>query len=165
MPGMTDIAHLQRIIAAYGSDDPVAAVFQALDQALTNKPGHRLFTILVYHPQLAQSQRAWSSQPGIYPPGGRKALSQAPRMRQVLASGEPFIGHTREDIRENYPDHEKLFALGCESVVNMPVRWGGTVLGTVNLLHGAAHYREADLPLIRCLAQLAVPAFMAMQAA
>jgi hypothetical protein len=50
--------------------------------------------------------------------------------------------------------------MGCESIVNMPVRWGSRVLGTVNLTHEEAHYGEADLPRIEAWAQLAVPAFL-----
>jgi len=38
--------------------------------------------------------------------------------------------------------------MGCESVVNMPARWGSKVLGSVNLLHCQGRDGEADLPRI-----------------
>ena len=115
MPGMTDIAHLQRIIAAYGSDDPVAAVFQALDQALTNKPGHRLFTILVYHPQLAQSQRAeeegrLEDAADIPNQEGQRTMTESPttNKRETVARNyvaEVFTGGNAERARDYFtPD-------------------------------------------------------------
>lgn len=152
---------LPAVLAAQRADDAALALFRALDAGLARAPGHLLLTVLVYHSELGESQRAYSSRPLEYPVGGRKTLGQAPRMRHVLASGEPFIGRGRQDIVDNYADHATLLAMGCESIVNMPVRWGGEVLGTVNLLHAQDHYVEADLPRIAAWAQLSVPAFLA----
>lgn len=151
---------LPAVLAAQRADDPALAMFRALDAGLARAPGHLLLTVLVYHRELGESQRAYSSRPLEYPIGGRKTLGQAPRMRQVLASGEPFIGHG-QDIVDNYADHATLLAMGCGSIVNMPVRWGGEVLGTVNLLHAQGRYAEADLPRIATWAQLSAPAFLA----
>ncbi|MDQ0585984.1 GAF domain-containing protein [Variovorax paradoxus] len=152
---------LPAVLAAQRADDPALALFQALDAGLARAPGHLLLTVLVYHRELGESQRAYSSRPLEYPIGGRKTLGQAPRMRHVLASGEPFIGRSRQDIVDNYADHATLLAMGCESIVNMPVRWGAQVLGTVNLLHARGRYAEADLPRIAAWAQLSAPAFLA----
>lgn len=152
---------LPAVLAAQRADDATQALFQVLDAGLARAPGHLLLTVLVYHRELGESQRAYSSRPLEYPIGGRKTLGQAPRMRHVLASGEPFIGRSRQDIVDNYADHATLLAMGCESIVNMPVRWGGEVLGTVNLLHAQGRYAEADLPRIAAWAQLSAPAFLA----
>ena len=57
-------------------------------------------------------------------------------------------------------DYELIWSLGCESVLNMPVRWAGQTLGTLNLLHRAGHYDESHLPQVRLLAALAVPGFL-----
>ena len=152
---------LSAMLAAHRSDDPTLALCQALDVGLAVAPGHRLLTVLAYYPNAGESQRIYSSRLTEYPLGGRKTLAQAPRMKQVLASGRPFIGGNRQDIIDNFADHQTLLAMGCESIVNMPVHWGNTVLGTVNLLHGSDHYHESDLLLISAWAQLLVPAFLA----
>jgi len=152
---------LPAVLAAQRADDAALALFQAMDAGLARSPGHLLLTVLVYHREFGESQRAYSSRPLEYPVGGRKTLGQAPRMRHVLASGEPFIGRSRQDIVDNYADHATLLAMGCGSIVNMPVRWGGEVLGTVNLLHAQGRYAEADLPRIAAWAQLSAPAFLA----
>ncbi|MES2245518.1 MAG: GAF domain-containing protein [Pseudomonadota bacterium] len=150
------------VTSAQRANDPCLALFQAMDAGLRKTPGHRLLTVLVYFGDHGESQRAYSSRPDEYPLNGRKTLEQAPRMRQVLASGIPFIGHTRQAIVDNYPDHARLLAIGCGSVVNLPVHWGTEVVGTVNLLHAEGHYGEADLPRIEAWAQLALPAFLAV---
>ena len=151
---------LSAVLLAQRAAAPDQALFRALDKALAQTPGHLLLTVLVYHEDEGESHRAYSSRPSEYPTGGRKSLEQAPRMRQVLASGEPYLGRTRQDIIDNFRDHGVLLAMGCGSVVNMPVCWGSQVLGTVNLLHGEGHYALSDFLRISTWAQLAVPAFL-----
>lgn len=150
--------------AARDAVDPAHAVFSALDAELGRSPGHRLLTVLVYFEARGESQRAYSSQPLQYPVGGRKTLGQAPRMRKVLASGQPYLGAGRQDIVDNFADHALLLSMGCESIVNMPVLWGEWVLGTVNLLHAEGHYRAADLAWISGWAQASAPAFLSVLA-
>ncbi|WP_454902875.1 GAF domain-containing protein [Variovorax gossypii] len=152
---------LPALLAAHGAQDPSLALFQAMSAGLAVAPGHILLTVLRYYHDQGQSQRLYSSRPAEYPVGGRKTLGQAPRMRQVLASGQPFIGRGRQEIIDNYADHPTLLAMGCESIVNMPVLWGSEVLGTINLLHAQGRYGEADLPRIAAWAQLSAPAFLA----
>jgi len=55
--------------------------------------------------------------------------------------------------------------LGCEAILNMPARWRGQTLGTLNLCHRAGHYTESDLPRVRLIAQLAVPALLTITGA
>ena len=152
---------LPALLAAHRADDPSRALFEAMSAGLAAAPGHILLTVLRYYREQGASQRIYSSRPAEYPVGGRKTLGQAPRMRQVLTSRQPFIGHGRQEIIDNYADHPTLLAMGCESIVNMPVLWGAEVLGTVNLLHAQGRYGEADLPRIAAWAQLSVPAFLA----
>ena len=134
------------------------ATFRAVDAALAAVPGHILFTILIHHPALRESERFYSNLPDAYPVGGRKPVTDSPWMQRVVHGGEPYIGRTAADIREVFYDHELIALLGCDSVLNMPVRWRGQTLGTLNLLHRAGHYTEADIPGVRLIAHLALPA-------
>ena len=77
-----------------------------------------------------------------------------------MFDGRPYIGRTREGIKEVFYDHELIWSLGCESVLNMPVRWNGQTLGTLNLLHRADWYDEADIANVRLFAQLALPGIL-----
>jgi hypothetical protein len=60
-----------------------------------------------------------------------------------------------------FSDHELIVSLGCESVLNMPVRWRGRTLGSLNLLHEAGWYGEDDAVACLPFAQLTLPALLA----
>jgi hypothetical protein len=156
---------IDTILAALGQADQPHATFAALSRALAEVPGHILFTILVYHPDAEQSERFYSNMPAAYPVGGRKPITDSPWMQTVLRRGEPYIGRRAADIRDVFFDHELIISLGCESVLNMPARWRGRTIGTLNLLHEAGHYNEADLPPVRLAAGLALPALLSISRA
>lgn len=148
------------LIAAHAEADQPDATFRALDRALAASPGHLLFTVLVHHPAARESERFYSNRPAEYPVGGRKPVTDSGWMRRVIHGGEPWIGRTAADIRWAFPDHALIASLDCDSALNMPVRWRGETLGTLNLLHRAGHYDERHLPEVALLAQLALPALM-----
>jgi hypothetical protein len=149
--------HLAAVAAAQGAPGQPGPLFAALDAAMGAAIGHRLFTILVIHPGAGESQRYYSNMPEAYPVGGRKPINQTHWFQKVLGEGVPYIGQTFADIRDVFFDHALIRSLGCESVLNVPVRWNGTSLGTINLLHEARWYAEADIAAARQFAALAVP--------
>jgi GAF domain-containing protein len=148
------------ILAAHNASEQPLATFRALDAALAEAPGHILFTILIAHPALKQSERYYSNMPKEYPVGGRKPITDSAWMQRVLGQGIPYIGRTREDISEVFYDYELIWSLGCESVLNYPVRWRGQTVGTLNLLHRAGFYDESQVEGVRLLGQLALPALL-----
>ncbi len=153
------------VAAAAALPGQPAALFAALDGAMAAAIGHRLFTILVIHPGAAESQRYYSNMPEAYPVGGRKPINPTHWFRRVLDEGECYIGRTYADISDVFFDHELIRSLGCESVLNVPVRWNGRSLGTINLLHEAGFYGEADIQAARTFAALAVPGLLEVIAA
>jgi hypothetical protein len=159
-PSVDPEPHLQAVAAALGQPGQPGVTFLALERALGATLGHRLFTLLRYDPGANESQRIHTSHPAAYPVGGRKTVQPTAWTACVFGRREPFIGRTADDIRAAFPDHELIRSLGCESVLNLPVLHDGQVLGTVNLLHEAGWYDEADLPLGRIFAALAVPVFL-----
>jgi hypothetical protein len=150
----------ESILIAHADPDQPAATFRAVQEELARDPGHILFTILVHHPALRQSERFHTNMPDAYPIGGRKPVTDTDWMRRVIGNGEPYIGRTHDDIRANFFDHELIHSLGCESILNMPVRWRGQTMGTLNLCNRAGFYDERHLPRVRLIAQLALPAFL-----
>lgn len=151
------IADAAAAVAAAGQP---GTLFAALDQAMGKAIGHILFTILVVHPGAQQSQRYYSNKPAAYPVGGRKPITGSPWFQRVLGQGQCYIGRDYADIQDVFFDHELIRSLGCESVLNVPVRWNGTSLGTINLLHRAGWYDEADIPAAQQFAALAVPGLL-----
>jgi hypothetical protein len=152
--------HLAAVIDAAGEAGQPAPLFAALDAAMARAIGHRLFTILVVHPGAAESQRYYSNMPKAYPVGGRKPINRTHWFDRVLGAGECYIGRTYADIQDVFFDHELIRSLGCESVLNVPVRWNGRSLGTINLLHHANYYAEGDVPLAQHFSALAAPGLM-----
>lgn len=148
------------IAAALAGPRQPEATFAALDAALQQAVGHRFLTVLLYRRDEGVAERLYSSRPDLYPAQGRKAFAEAPIQRRVAETAAPYIGRDAEDIRRDFPDHAKIFALDCESILNMPVVWRGRALGQVNLLHAAGHYGPAQLPLVRPLVQMAIPALL-----
>ena len=151
---------LLRVALSHARADQPDATLAALAEALAAMVGFRLFTVLLHDPAAGEIRRAYSSLPMAYPVGGAKPITDSAWRRQLLQRGEPYIGHDREDIRSVFFDYELIWSLGCESVLNMPVRWNGAVVATLNLLHGANWYDAVDPLAMTPLAQLALPAIL-----
>jgi GAF domain-containing protein len=155
------VPHLAAVAAAMAHPGQPQAGLLALDRALAATIGHKLFTVLVLNQAAGQKQRYYTNQPGAYPTGGHKPIEPAGEYHQtVVLAGQPRFLRNRADIIRAYPDHPLILSLGCESSVNVPVRWNGETLGGLNLLDGAGRYHEAQTPLLLNFAALALPAFL-----
>ena len=148
------------VAAAAAAPGQPGPLLSALDAARGKAIGPILFTILVVHPGANESQRYYSNMPNEYPVGGRKPINQTHWFQRVLGNGECYIGRSYEDIKDVFFDHELIRSLGCESVLNVPVRWNGSSIGTINLLHQANWYDEADITAAQVFATLAVPGLL-----
>ena len=150
--------NIGKVLKAFESEDQPQATYRAVDSALAVTPGFKLFTILVCHNAKQLVQRVYTSNPASYPVGGTKPLSVSAWGNRVLEHGAVYIGRNREDIKNAFFDYELIWSLGCESVINVPIRWRGETLGTFNLLHEANYYFEEHEEAVRIMAQLAIPA-------
>ncbi|MFT4069404.1 GAF domain-containing protein [Paraburkholderia sp.] len=142
--------------AGAGAGNSADPVWQAFERSLTEVFGQRLFTVLAYDETSSRLGRLHSNRLDINPVGGLKRVTQSRWSDQVLRRGEIFIGSTREDIEAVFSEYEVLWSIGCESVLNIPVRRNGITLGTLNLLGEAGLYDHADVELAYIFAQLAV---------
>lgn len=154
----TVIPALDALARAHGDAAQPQALFAAADRALAAEIGHRLFTVLSYDPRTALATRLYSNLPDAYPAGGSKALAPGPWTETVLDRGEPYIGRTPTDLRAVFSDHALIASLDCQSVLNMPIRWRGRTVGSLNLLHAAHWYGPEDAAACRPYAQLVLPA-------
>jgi GAF domain-containing protein len=136
--------------------EAVETFWQELDRGLQDVFGHKLFTVLAYDASSGLLGRVYSTQQQINPVGGRKRVTRSAWTKQVLEDGRIFRGATREDIKSVFSDYKVLWSIGCESVLNIPIRKQGIVMGSLNLLDGAGHYDEARIELAYIFAQLAV---------
>jgi GAF domain-containing protein len=113
--------------------------------------GWKLFTAMRYLPS-GEVERVHTSNPDAYPLAGRKPRRDTPWSRQVLVRGEPYYANDAAGIRFAFEDAEKILGLGLGAVMNVPVKEGERVLGTLNFLREAGAYRPQDLQLAMKLA-------------
>lgn len=113
------------------------AVFAALHRRLPVK----LFTVTVHDPDAALARRAYTSHPVEYPVSGTKPVTRDPWHAVVIEGRKSFVANTPEGYSGLFPDHAVIAALGCGSVINVPViRDDGAVVATVNLLDRAGYF-------------------------
>lgn len=157
---------LCRAAAALAMPNQPDAFLGALQGAMAEAIGHRLFTVMRHDPDAGRNRRVHSSDPAAYPVSGFKPVAwDHPWARRLLVEGLPWIGNGAADIAWAYPDHEKIAGMGLAGAMNLPVRWNGRTLGAVNLLHDAGHYTDADAVTGAVFAALAVPALLAVDLA
>ena len=128
--------------------------------------GFKLFTVMTVDMDQQVVRRAYSSHPADYPVSGTKPIQYDSWFEIVYKQHKPFVANTIADIARVFPDHEKIWSLGCGSVVNLPVIIKGQLTATINMLHEEHYYNPARVTLIErylslpakraCLAALAV---------
>lgn len=132
-------------------------VLQALVQATV---GAKLFTVMIVDMENELSRRAYTSDPVSYPTSGTKPLNYGPWFDIVHKQRAFFIANTIEDIAKVLFDHELINELGCQSIVNMPIIIGDTLIAVVNMLNVEGHFTPERVQMIRDV--IAIPAKLAM---
>lgn len=154
---VTAARRLGEALAERGQPRPL---FEEMEKVTGETLGHRLFTILAWRSESGEVERLHTSRPAEYPLLGRKMMGPTPWGDLVLRGGRSWFGRSAKDIVWAFPDHELILSLGCESCLNVPVRYDGRVLGVVSVLHAAGRYEDADLAALEPLAQFLAPAFL-----
>lgn len=140
-------------ISAARSCDECWLALEDLSKAIA---GHQIFTVMTVDLRAGLARRAYSSHPVHYPVSGTKLITRNSWFDVVHGERRSFIANTIEDIATVFPDHELIAALGCGSVINLPVVLGGELVATINMLDAAHHF--TDVIVERAEAELAVPA-------
>lgn len=133
-------------------------VWRELERSVTEIFGQTLFTVLAYSHTTRRLCRLHSNRLDINPIGGVKRVTPSRWADHVLGRGEVFVGSNRDDIKAVFSEYEALWSIGCESVLNIPVRHRAATIGTLNLLGPAGIYDEADTGLALAFGQLAADA-------
>lgn len=151
---------ISTLAAAQRASGQPATLFAAVGTAVDRCFGCILFTVLAYRRSEETLHRLYSNRPDINPVGGSKRMGRTAWTDRVLERGEAYIGYTYKDLKAVFADHETLGSIGCGSVLNMPIVWGGIVHGSLNLLDRPGRFGESDIPLARTFAQLTLPALL-----
>ena len=138
---MTDPGDARRAFdAALAAAATPEAAFAALRRLADALVGARLFTVMTVDMRAGLARRAYTSDPASYPATGTKPVRHDAWFEVVHGRHETFVANTLADIARVFPDHDLIGALGCASVVNLPVLRAGALVATVNLLDVEGHY-------------------------
>lgn len=158
---MTDLTTIHDLAFRISRSESDAAALDAIESACADRFDHILFTALRFDYTAGVMTRLFSNRQEVSPAGGTKPIPSGPWADRLIAQGRCYIGYSKEDLKEVFFDHETLWAIGCESVMNVPVVWRGSTVGTFNILGGPARYDEKDAAEMMILGQLAAPIFIA----
>jgi len=149
---------LTRLAQALAAGGQPECGLRGLADVLSSRIGYRLFTVLLLDREAGLSRRYFSSEPQAYPPGGTKPIREDSEFyTAVIQGGTPRICADRAACEQAFPDHELIRSLGCESAVNVPVRWDGQTIASLNLLHQAGWYRQEMLDELVSYSALSIP--------
>lgn len=137
------------------------AVFRAVEDLARQAIGFRLFTVMRLHAESQEVERLYSSLPQAYPVSGRKPKQGTPWGARVLDRGEIFVANSPDEVRAAFADYELIFGLGIGAIMNVPVRFRGRSLGTMNICSKAGWFTAADHAPGWLIGSLLVPPLLA----
>lgn len=138
---------------------PTGTGFAALEALCNDLVGLKLFTCSRLDMVSQQAERIYSSDQDAYPVTGLKDIVPNRWTALVLDQGAPFVASSIEDLRDIFPDHTKIEALGLGAVINLPIHASGTLLGVVNILGAEGAYSAVSLERLRAVEAPARAAF------
>lgn len=154
------LAALTELAATLRAPLDRAAQWQAIAAGLQRAFGWTVFSINRYDAATDETERVYSTEPQTWAVGGRKQRKTSGWSERVIDRGEIHVGSTFADIEAVFSDHAQIAAHGCAAILNIPVRYNGTTLGALNLMHQAHHYDGCDRALALAFAALAAPVFL-----
>ena len=143
-----NIAYLQKLKSL---NKESGLIFNSLDNILNDFIGHKLFTILKFDKINSKLERIYTSNPREYPLQGKKDVIRNFWQVQVLEKGIAYIGYNSQDIKNSFSDFDLIKKLGCSSVLIIPVKSGGNIKGSVNLLHEESWYLNSHVKIAQSL--------------
>lgn len=134
---------------------PGARPLDALQRLAEEAVGTVIFSVTAIDMAAGVARRAQTSHPAEYPVSGTKPIIRNGFFTAVEA-GRVYSAATPEAMVGDFPDLDTIQALGCGSVMNLPVMLDGRLVATVNLLAPAGHFSPDRVAVAAAL--LAVPA-------
>ena len=152
MNSNTDPERIQGYIAYFEADIKTCKqanqIWAALQNLFAEIVGCKLFTVMTVDMKMLEASRAYSSHTVEYPVSDTKPIRMDMWFDVMHRQQKLFIANTIGDIAAVFPDHEKIWSLGCGSVVNVPVMSKGALAATINILHAENYYTPDRIELI-----------------
>ena len=123
--------------------------YKKLDKTIKNNIGHLLFTLTVVDHSIKYVERVYSNNTKIYPLLGTKPIPKNSWTNKVINNKKYFFGENKNQIKKLFFDYEKIFSLGCGSIINIPIINDQKILGTLNILHKERFYTIKSVKMIQ----------------
>jgi len=149
---MANLSHDPALAAFYDAITNNAAphsAWSAFQELADQTVGAKLLTFMDVDMENNVAQRSYSSDQQAYPVSGKKPITRDDWFDVVHTQNKVFVANTISGLADVFPDYELIASLGCGSVVNLPVRISGELMGTVNMLHEEQHYDEEKVDYIK----------------
>jgi hypothetical protein len=85
-------------LTALKQPGPPEAFFKAIDKALAEVVGHKLFTLLYVAPDGKRVKRLYTNMPKAYPVGGYKPVTESDWHKLVIGQRRAWVGYDYEDV-------------------------------------------------------------------
>ncbi|WP_018181558.1 GAF domain-containing protein [Kaistia granuli] len=137
---VSDRAAWDDLIAALGAGDQPTATLAKVEELYQREVGAIIFTVMNADIASGMSRRLYSNHPFEYPTSGYKQSAAGKWNDLVIGEKKPYVANTIEEIATVFHDYELIEQLGCGSCINVPVVFGGEVIGTINILDKTGAY-------------------------
>lgn len=157
---MIAAAQWEDYLRTIGGPDPVQGAFGHVAALVDDLVGSRLTTATVFDIPGGRLRRVFTQNAAAYAVGGFKDIPDNKWTQILLVEKRIYTALSIEAIAEDFFDWKLIQSLGCESIANVPVVVGGEVIGALNLLHEAGHYRPERLARVEEILPFATIAFL-----
>lgn len=151
---------IETLKAAAAAPDQPAALLGAVARIAIEAMDCALFTVMRFHENAMEVERLYSTNTAAYPVGGRKAKRDTAWGRHVLTERRVFVGEGEAALRAAFDDHATIFGLGLRSMINVPVVYADTCIGTMNFSMRGEKVPAGAVATATALALIATPALL-----
>lgn len=112
-------------------------------RSIEQRSGYIVFTVMALSLDLSVAKRIFSSHNDAFPVSGEKPIMRNDWFKQVVENKTLFCANQPEQMGDQFPDIDLIKALGCGSVLNVPIIISGKTVAVANILHRAGFFTPA----------------------
>ena len=139
-----------------GAAKSPTALFRAIEDVATRRVDAGLVAMMRHDAFASTVERLYSSNPQVYPVGGKKTKRDTAWGRKVLTEHRVLVSAGDEGLRQSFDDHATIIGLGLHSCVNVPLVGEGKCVGTMNISRAQAEWNDDEIALVRALGLVAL---------
>ena len=134
--------------------------FTLINKIFQKEIGFILLTLTVAHPKKKLVQRIYSSNNKIYPIGGTKKIPNNYLYEVIFKKQKSFIANNIRQIKKYHFDHQIIYNLGAESMLNQVVIFDNKTIGTINFLNKSNHFNTNHLKITNLISKFIAPIYL-----